>query len=41
MQTSVSALPPLENVPPEEYEQSYYARLIGPSTDDAADKTAA
>ena len=31
----------LGNVPPEEYEQSYYAPLIGPSTDDAADKTAA
>ena len=31
----------LGNIPPEEYEQSYYARTIGPSTDDAADKTAA
>lgn len=31
----------LGNVPPEEYEQNYYARPIGPSTDDAADKTAA
>ena len=31
----------LGDVPPEEYEPSYYARTTGPSTDDAADKTAA
>ena len=31
----------LGNVPPEEFEQTYYARHIGPSTDDAANKTAA
>lgn len=31
----------LGNIPPEEYEQNYYARLIGSSPGDAANKTAA
>lgn len=31
----------LGNVPPEEYEQNYYARTTGLSTENAADKTAA
>lgn len=31
----------LGNIPPEEFEQSYYAENIGPSTGDAANKTAA
>lgn len=31
----------LGNMPPEEYERNYYAQNIGPSTDEAANKTAA
>ena len=31
----------LGNIPPEEYEQNYYDRNIGPSTGEAANKTAA
>ena len=31
----------LGNVPPEEYERNYYARNIGPSTGEAANKPAA
>ena len=31
----------LGNIPPEEYERNYYARNIGPSNGDAANKTAA
>ena len=31
----------LGNIPPEEYEQNYYAETNGPSTGDAANKTAA
>jgi putative transposase len=31
----------LGNIPPEEYERAYYARTIGPSKGDAANKPAA
>ena len=31
----------LGNIPPEEYERTYYAQDHGPSTGDAANKTAA
>jgi len=31
----------LGNMPPEEYERTYYAQIIGPLNDEAANKTAA